>query len=38
VTGELEGELASTTENGGLLWTLKLPAVEIEEIPHLALS
>ncbi|MBB3934984.1 sensor histidine kinase [Aureimonas phyllosphaerae] len=38
VTGELEGQLSADTGDGGLIWTLRLPAVELEEIPHLALT
>ncbi len=38
VTGELEGRLEGGPDSDGLVWTMALPAVEIEEIPHLALA
>ncbi|WP_168990377.1 PAS domain-containing protein [Aureimonas flava] len=38
VTGELEGRLQADAGETGLVWTIELPAIEIEEIPHLALA
>ncbi|WP_279481619.1 PAS domain-containing protein [Aureimonas sp. SK2] len=38
VTGELEGRLEADCGRNGLAWTIVLPAIEIEDIPHLALS
>lgn len=37
VTGELEGRMDVQAGGDGLLWNIELPAIEIEEIPHLAL-